>query len=462
MLDPPIISNPMLILIVGSFGLASNLVGFAVLGGHGHSHGPGEEGHDHDHAHGHDVVKDAEEGRNGYGATEAHADEAGRAADVFPESIVTKYKNPRQLDFSTEDSESTKVNSGQRKHHGRRRSSIRRNSHFRNIDELSIHPSSFRQEIIAASKMDGIDSGDVSSDEAHGGDGAQAVTENSPLLAKKNSHTHEHGKNREHSNGHTHNDHHGHDHNHDHDHDHEHTPKKKSIVGHENHNHKKPKKAAAGHGGHNHADMGMRAMILHVAGDALGNVGVIVAALIIWLTDSPYRYYSDPAVSLFITLIILHSTIPLTVATAKILLQATPDHLDVQEIKQDIQSIPGVVSCHHVHIWQLSDSQVIASLHIQISFPLEDGSERYMQLAKLARECLHEYGIHSATIQPEFCLDENHDHTAAQLGMDGDRVGDTDTDSCLLECVDDCNSKGCCAPSVEPQHDHSSHDGHAH
>jgi zinc transporter 1 len=215
--------------------------------------------------------------------------------------------------------------------------------------------------------------------------------------------------------------------------------------------------------------MGMNAMILHVIGDALGNIGVIVSALIIWLTTWSGRFYADPAVSLFITIIILRSTIPLTSATAKILLQATPDHIEVNDIKEDIQELPGVVSCHHVHIWQLSDTQIVASMHIQVEFPISEASgERYMELAKAVRKCLHAYGIHSATIQPEFCLDKDHDHNVERpgaVGLDG-IVGQArcglDEDSCLLECVDDCAGKGCCAKAVEPQHDHSDHDGHIH
>jgi zinc transporter 1 len=213
--------------------------------------------------------------------------------------------------------------------------------------------------------------------------------------------------------------------------------------------------------------MGMNAMILHVIGDALGNVGVIVSALIIWLTTWSSRFYADPAVSLFITIIILRSTIPLTSATAKILLQATPDHIEVNDIKEDIQDIPGVISCHHVHIWQLSDTQIVASIHIQVAFPIsEAGGEKYMELAKAARKCLHAYGIHSATLQPEFCLDKDHDHIdGATMGLDGmtaNRCG-LDEDECLLECVDECVGKGCCSSKqVEPQHDHSLHDGHVH
>ena len=82
---------------------------------------------------------------------------------------------------------------------------------------------------------------------------------------------------------------------------------------------------------------------------ALGNVGVIASALIIWLIPCSGRF-PDLAVSLFIVVIILKTTIPLTTASAKILLQDTPDQLDINDIKDDIQKIPGVVNCHHIHL----------------------------------------------------------------------------------------------------------------
>jgi zinc transporter 1 len=226
--------------------------------------------------------------------------------------------------------------------------------------------------------------------------------------------------------------------------------------------------------------MGMNAMVLHVLGDALGNVGVIVTALIIWLTDWPGRYYADPAVSLFITLIILRSAIPLTVAASKILLQATPEHIDLKDVREDIQALPGVISCHHVHVWQLSDTKVVASMHIQVAFPISEANgERYMELSKMARKCLHAYGIHSATIQPEFCLDRAHTHAEeadAATSVGGSTAAQPPTCAlaeggvCLLDCVDNCVGKGCCSPNVSRpesthsghEHDHDEHAGHDH
>jgi zinc transporter 1 len=449
LIDPPEISNPMLILIVGSVGLASNLTGFLVLGGHGHSHGPEE------HDHGNDI-RAAEEGHShandsDHDIVHNHSDESVPVRDILPETVVARVKSSKNH-IRFHDDDQTRDSSSIHKSVSRSASSPRK--HKRRTSghlsgDFSIHPASFRQDIIAASKprLDGTDSEDDSeTDEAVVDE--EAPTEHSPLLVKSNGTL----------NGATN----GHQHKHD---DHR---KQRHDSWHVGHNHNKPKKQSSGSHGHNHADMGMNAMILHVIGDALGNVGVIVSALIIWLSPWSGRFYADPVVSLFITLIILKTTIPLTFATSNILLQATPDHIDVNDIKEDIQGIPGVISCHHIHVWQLSDTQLVASMHIQIQFPInEAGGERYMELAKAARKCLHAYGIHSATIQPEFCTDKAHGHIeAAGMGLDG-IVGQArcrmDDDECLLECVDDCKGKGCCsAPAVEPQHDHSEHDGHHH
>jgi zinc transporter 1 len=57
--------------------------------------------------------------------------------------------------------------------------------------------------------------------------------------------------------------------------------------------------------------MNMRALVLHVLGDALGNVGVIATGLIIWQTTWSFKYYFDPIISLVITVIIFSSALPL-------------------------------------------------------------------------------------------------------------------------------------------------------
>ncbi|KAI1349331.1 cation efflux protein [Xylaria sp. FL0043] len=435
-IEPQEVSNPKLILIVGCFGLASNLVGFVVLGGHGHDHGHGhshahDADHGHEHIHQHDDVAAAEEGR----AANPAEDENGPAYDILPEVVVARNQSSGYgSEVSGNSDNHRNFPSGNWE---RRRASSLKRSRFASIDELNIHPASFRQDIIDRSSH-----GDNDTDESSLEDNATVETairdepaadETTPLVGKGNGKDtgavskSQHGRQlRWH---------------------------RRSDSGvHDDHHHTRPKSKSRKSHGHNHADMGMNAMVLHVLGDALGNVGVIATALVIWLTDWPGRFYADPAVSLFITLIILKSAIPLTKATSKVLLQATPDHLDLEDIRDDIQGLPGVISCHHVHIWQLSDTKVVASLHVQIAFPITDeGGAKYMKLAKQARKCLHAYGIHSATIQPEFCLVEDCNHVEeGAVSMDGQQSPTQNpsklepSDGCLLDCVDDCVDQGCC------------------
>ncbi|KAI4130079.1 MAG: hypothetical protein LQ338_001931 [Usnochroma carphineum] len=458
--EPQTVSNPRLVLIVGCFGLLSNVLGLFLFHEHGHSHG-GHGGEDNtleaaEEGHSHSPLTDRD------GHTDTVADESGNVADVLPQNTIAGWpktsKGPSGTNgsarktsrlFTRHDEDTTtatnstspisarkSISSALRQH--RRRTSGSR-SHFANPDEILVHPASFRNDIIKAGRFQDIEG---SSSEAE--DNEEALTddetpkEDDPLLGPQK------------SSGHT---------------------NKVRSYDHTDHKHREPKEASKG--GHSHGDLNMRGVFLHVMGDALGNIGVIGSALIIWLTSSPKRYYADPVISLIITVIILGSAIPLCQAASRILLQAVPAGISVDDIKADIQDLPGVISCHHLHVWQLSDTKKVASLHIQVEFDFKgEGSARYMQLARAIRRCLHEHGIHSSTIQPEFCLDSSHRHTSGPASEDeghssgmsqdgnpgskraskgGSRAPSirSQPDTCLLECDDECGETSqCCAPST--------------
>ncbi|KAI1474018.1 putative cation diffusion facilitator family metal ion transporter [Daldinia eschscholtzii] len=133
-------------------------------------------------------------------------------------------------------------------------------------------------------------------------------------------------------------------------------------------------------------DLGMMGVLFHVIGDACNNVGVIVAALIIWLTTPEGRFYADPGISMAIAIMILVTSIPLVKNSGKILMQSAP------------KGIPGIQSVHELHIWRLDQKKSIASAHIVVS---NNDMSDFMNRARTVGECLHAYGIHSATLQPE-------------------------------------------------------------
>ncbi|KAF2198124.1 zinc/cadmium resistance protein-like protein [Delitschia confertaspora ATCC 74209] len=410
LVEPQEVSHPKLVLIVGCFGLASNIIGLFLFHDHGHSHG----GHGHGgHSHGHnDEMRDAEEGHShGNEADDTMIDDRGNIADVLPSQGKGRGKdvNGRRI---------------VRKH---RRSKSRG---YNSLDQIPVHPASFRNDIISASRMEDQESEtDTESDNEVAVVEDGEATETSPLLQSE-------------------------------------APKSKST--HADHKHRQPKEEGK-KGEHSHGDLNMRGVFLHVMGDALGNIGVIGSALIIWLTKYSWRFYADPVISLIITVIILCSAIPLCKAASRILLQAVPAGISIDDIKDDISELDGIISCHHLHVWQLSDTKLVASLHVQVGFDFKgEGAARYMALAHEIRECLHEYGIHSSTIQPEFCLDENHDHSGVTDESDNDGAAPGtgsrhnsvrgsrtasvhgDQEACLLACGNDCeNGKQCCAAGAQ-------------
>lgn len=154
-----------------------------------------------------------------------------------------------------------------------------------------------------------------------------------------------------------------------------------------------------GHHEHGHGkSLNMEGVFLHVLGDALGNIGVIVSAILIWKTNYSWKYYFDPLVSLFITAIIFTTALPLCRSASKILLQATPATISADKVQRKVLTIPGVVSVHDFHIWNLTEKITIASLHAE----LDVGPERFLEVVDRIRATLHQYGIQSVTVQPEF------------------------------------------------------------
>lgn len=190
-------------------------------------------------------------------------------------------------------------------------------------------------------------------------------------------------------------------------------------------------------------DLGILGVLIHVLGDAINNIGVIISAVVIWFVKSPNRFYADPAVSTWIAIMILISAIPLTKRSGKILLQSAPLGVKIEDVKKDLESIPGVVSVHELHIWRLDQKKAIASAHIVVSDP---DIASFMKKAKTFRECLHAYGIHSATLQPELVrtsLEGVEDEVNSGV-TSATNTARSSMEKCGLPCRVQCEELKCC------------------
>jgi zinc transporter 1 len=141
----------------------------------------------------------------------------------------------------------------------------------------------------------------------------------------------------------------------------------------------------------------LRAIFIHLLGDALGSLGAIGAGLAIYFFTFPQRYYFDPIVSLLISALILRGAIPLVKSCIKILMQSVPHTLNLENLKSELEKIPGVAAVHELHVWSLSDDKTIGSVHVLC---LEEAS--FTKIVSAMKDIFHKYEIHSSTIQPEY------------------------------------------------------------
>lgn len=172
------------------------------------------------------------------------------------------------------------------------------------------------------------------------------------------------------------------------------------------------------------AQLNMRGVYLHVLGDALGSIIVIISALIIKYASGEWTIYVDPGMSIFMVLLILKTSIPLMRESSLILLQTVPTHIKIKEVQDRLlDHVEEVLSVHEFHVWQLAGNKIIASAHITCQSP-----DEYMSIANKIKRFFHNEGIHSTTIQPEFVVEDKKDS------------------ECALECGkdDNCASQKCC------------------
>ena len=215
------------------------------------------------------------------------------------------------------------------------------------------------------------------------------------------------------------------------------------------------------------SQLNMRGVFLHVLGDALGSVIVVVTAIIftfVWqpciegetcmnpcinshstdhqhvnhtlvdLMEGPtmsamkfagpcWVLYLDPSLCIIMVCILLYTTYPLLKESALILLQTVPKQINMHRLNERLLTLEGVLAIHELHIWQLAGSRIIATAHIKCHDPTS-----YMEVAKRIKDFFHNEGIHATTIQPEFVTFSSESRDSL----------------CELSCRTQCAPKLCC------------------
>lgn len=142
-------------------------------------------------------------------------------------------------------------------------------------------------------------------------------------------------------------------------------------------------------------DLNIRGAFLHMAADALVSAGVVIGgALYLWQGWD----WIDPLLSLVIAFVILTGTWSLFRQSLHLLFDGVPEHIDLAEVRQCLQSLPGVERVHDLHVWALASSETALSSHLVLAGDEHDTDALLM----LANEALQErFGIRHSTLQVE-------------------------------------------------------------
>ena len=151
-------------------------------------------------------------------------------------------------------------------------------------------------------------------------------------------------------------------------------------------------------------NLNIRGAALHVAGDLLGSVAAIVAAIVIIYTGWTLI---DPILSVAVAFLILRSAWTLVKRSAHVLLEGAPEWLDVDDMQARIASqVAGVQGIHHVHVWGLTPQQLMLTMHVTLS---DDATSQADVVRDVKEYVRREYGIGHSTIEVDVdgCADHH-------------------------------------------------------
>lgn len=148
------------------------------------------------------------------------------------------------------------------------------------------------------------------------------------------------------------------------------------------------------HGGER-KNLNVQGALLHVMGDLLGSVAAIVAAIVIMETHwTPI----DPILSVLVAILILHSAWKIVRRSGHILLEGTPDDLNLSTLVDSLKaSIPGIRDVHYIHAWSLTPERPLVTLHATV----DPDADQETILRAIQAELSRRFGVHHATIQLE-------------------------------------------------------------
>ena len=153
-------------------------------------------------------------------------------------------------------------------------------------------------------------------------------------------------------------------------------------------------------------NLNVKAAYLHLMGDTLSSVAVIVGGVCIWLWED--FYWLDPLITVAVGVYIIWHTWHVLKESVDILMQGTPPGIHIDELRAAIESDPRIKNVHHIHVWRLDDRQLHLEAHISLCENCSVSCAGALR-DELVEKLHHEFEISHATLQIEYeCCSDQH------------------------------------------------------
>ncbi|KAK7906972.1 hypothetical protein WMY93_015584 [Mugilogobius chulae] len=152
---------------------------------------------------------------------------------------------------------------------------------------------------------------------------------------------------------------------------------------------------------HNHdgrtrqANASVRAAFVHVVGDLLQSLSVLVSAIIIFF--KPEYKMADPICTFLFSIFVLCTTFAIIKDIVIVLMEGVPGGVRYSEVRDGLLAVKGVTAVHNLHIWALTMNQALLTAHVAIDETVDAQSV----LREMTQACYSSYNFHSITIQME-------------------------------------------------------------
>ncbi len=150
-------------------------------------------------------------------------------------------------------------------------------------------------------------------------------------------------------------------------------------------------------------NMNMKSAYLHLFGDMMTSIAVLIGGILMKYFQ---LYWIDPIFSILIAIYLIYMSWDIFKSSLKIMMQFTPDNIDIQQISKDISKLDGLKNIHHIHIWQINEHDIMFEAHIDLKNNIKITD--FEQILKIISNYLHDnYTINHITLQPEFSIDDS-------------------------------------------------------